>query len=1031
MGSRGSLILHAGKDITLDTDTLSARKDMTENRDNYIRTYRKTEMGNTLTAGKDITISAGGNLSARNSIMASESGKVTLAAGDDVTLSNGYNEARDDYGLKYKEKGFLSGKTATIKSHDEEKKASPAIISGDSVSILSGKDTGIAASQIIASHDVTAAAGGDIHISSAPEYESHDYEKQVKKRGLLSGGGLGFTVGSEKRKDRYDSTSLTHKGSMVGSAKGNVSLTSGKDMTLEASTLASGKDLTLTGKNVTITSKDNEYTNREEHEYKRSGLSVSLGGNLLNTVNSVVSPLTRAGEVKDRRLSALYGLEAGKNLKGAVSGYMDNVKTIESMKADVTRTDALRETVKVDGIATPMTERNLENIRDAEGKIMDKAKADNKARRSMSLDVSFGTAKAHSLSEERTIQAEGSTLHAKDTLTVKSGEDMTVKGSHMSAEDVYLKAGKDIHILSAENSSTTTEKENSSSASLGGSIGSSGLTGIRASYGRGREERMSEEISHTETTIKADHTLSLESGRDTILKGSRIEGEKVQADAGGSLSMESEQDRKTYRENGKNTGISLGYDIPSGKVSGLASAGKSHTDSDYESVTNQAGIYAGDKGFDITAKDNTYLKGAVIDSKGSADKNTLRTGTLSWEDVENKADYKAGSTGITYAPKDSTMPLNARGLTPQMSPTVKDKAGSSTKAAIAKGTIVITDKKNQKQDISTLNRDTENSLNKLKEIFDKSKVEEKQELIRKFSRISAEEIGKVASQKGWKDSDYRRMLLHGALGGIIARLGGSNVISGMSAGAAMERIQPVLDHFLTNHPDMREMISIVVGYAAGHLTGSDGKIGAEAALNGTKFNWLNEEQMNQWSEEYRNAKTEAEKERVIAKWKKINDAQGDDWLGKQGKGFYIDLTLNKGVLLRGNGNDSDKVDEHKEGAFDWKSSLATTVIGEEAGLPWALREKYGGRGFIRVLGKYNLIGVGISGTLDLANDYKDYSGRDFLIASLIDVEKTGAGIIIGSWNPYIGFISAPFLDKWAETVKENKLTSAAKKREAN
>ena len=71
-------------------------------------------------------------------------------------------------------------------------------------------------------------------------------------------------------------------------------------------------------------------------------------------------------------------------------------------------------------------------------------------------------------------------------------------------------------------------------------------------------------------------------------------------------------------------------------------------------MINQTGIYAGDKGFDITVKDNTHLKGAVIDSKGSMDKNTLRTGTLSWEDVENKADYKAGGMGISYAPKDST-----------------------------------------------------------------------------------------------------------------------------------------------------------------------------------------------------------------------------------------------------------------------------------------------------------------------------------------------------------------------------------------
>lgn len=74
-------------------------------------------------------------------------------------------------------------------------------------------------------------------------------------------------------------------------------------------------------------------------------------------------------------------------------------------------------------------------------------------------------------------------------------------------EDVYLKAGKDIYILSAENRSTTREKENSSSTSLGENIESSSLTGIRASYGRGREEGKSEGISHTESNIKADHTL--------------------------------------------------------------------------------------------------------------------------------------------------------------------------------------------------------------------------------------------------------------------------------------------------------------------------------------------------------------------------------------------------------------------------------------------------------------------------------------------------------------------------------------------
>ena len=92
--------MEAGNNIHLDTDTLEAKKDMTENSDNYIRTYRKTETANTLAAGKTITLAAGENLSARNTTVLSETAQITAAAKGAVTLENGSNASRDDYALK-------------------------------------------------------------------------------------------------------------------------------------------------------------------------------------------------------------------------------------------------------------------------------------------------------------------------------------------------------------------------------------------------------------------------------------------------------------------------------------------------------------------------------------------------------------------------------------------------------------------------------------------------------------------------------------------------------------------------------------------------------------------------------------------------------------------------------------------------------------------------------------------------------------------------------------------------------------------
>lgn len=979
LGENGSMILSAGHNLTMDTDALEAKKDMTEDSDNYIRTYRKTETANTLTAGKDISLISGNDLKARNTTVASETGAITAKAGHDVTIENGYNEAIDDYGLKYKESGFLSHKTTTIKSHDESKTATGSMLSGDTVTIVSGSNTKVIASNVVGTNDVSIASGKDTTIESAEEVEQHDYEKRVKKSGLL-GGGLGFTIGSEKRNDQYKDANITQKGSTVGSIAGNVTIEANKDVHVDASDIIAGKDISMTGENAEITSKDNIYHSDEKHEYKKSGLTVSVSGGVADVLTDTMNNIKKASTARDKQLKALYGGE-------------------------------VYETIA----------KNKEMLNDVKEKGMP----------GVSVGIGSNSFKAENHTETK--EAVGSNLLANNDIHITAKKDIGMKGSQAMGDTISMKAGENISLDAAENRSTSATKQSSKSSQAGMTFAHTGNS-FYANVSKGQGNETEETLTHTSSQVIARKDLTTESGKDTTLRGSNVYGDKVTMKVGGNLTIESVQDKDNYTSHNesKGMGLSTGTSKATAGHGGLSvGTSKGTTDSTYESVTNQAGITAGSQGYDISVKDNTHIKGSVIDSNASKDKNTLTTGTLTWEDAENKAGYKATADGRNYgaswSPKETI--TNKDGTTqkvggnkvatsPVKSQPVKGEADSITKSAISEGNIAITDKEHQKQDISDLNRDTQNTLNQLEKIFNKEKVQERQELANEFTKLGAEKIGDIASEKGWDKNDPRRTLLHGLLGGITAKLGGNNVLSGAMAGGGMESLQPLLDNFLKDYPDMREEVASIFGYATGKLFGGDGNVGAATAWSGTKFNWLTHEQTDKYRKEMDAATTPEERAAIRAKYEEINNRQNDEWLNAQGAGDYWDPFY--GTIGRLSVIDHPLTTTGS--AFDWKSSVATTIIGEEAGLPWILNEKYGSKGFIRALGKYNVVGVGISGTLDLVGDYRDYSGSQFIKAMLIDSAKTGLGIGIGLWNPYVGFVSSPYLDKLATDIKENHLT---------
>ena len=473
------------------------------------------------------------------------------------------------------------------------------------------------------------------------------------------------------------------------------------------------------------------------------------------------------------------------------------------------------------------------------------------------INISLGSTGWKDQAETVTEEAKGSTVTAGRTAAVIAKEDIAVKGSTIHAKDIHLKAGNNIHILSSENKRTTIEDYKAKSGSIGAFL-SKGVYGIGASYGKGKEQIEETTLTHTPSDITAKNTASLSSGNDTTIKGGIIKGNKVTANAG-RMSIESEQDKKNYKETSKTSGLSISY-TPGSAVTVSGGKGKTNTDSAYESVTKQAGIYAGQEGYDIQVKNNTRLKGAIIDSKAPAEKNKLTTGTLTWENIDNKAEYKAKASGITVS-THAISKLNPLGLGYVPTIPVKGKAGSTTYAAIADSIITTTKEKTDKE----ISHDTANALNTLSEIFDKKKIEEKQEYVNILSQVGYRLIGDIAGHKEnelnkkaekarkennsilaekyekeakkWSESGTNRIAMHGIMGALVSKEAGAGMTKGLTGAGLNALLQKELGKI--KDKEVHKIASAAIGYLAG------GKTGAAIAWQATTFNYLTHEQKKQ------------------------------------------------------------------------------------------------------------------------------------------------------------------------------------------
>ncbi|MFH7801007.1 contact-dependent inhibition effector 16S rRNA endonuclease [Enterobacter cloacae] len=702
IAAEGDVGIQAGRDVNLLAESSMERSSSQAKKKTAIDESVR-QQGTEIASGGNTVILAGRDVTAEAADVTAQ-GDIGVAAGRDVNLTTA---TESDYRYREQTKtssGFLSKKTTHTIEEDSATREKGSLLSGDNVTVSAGNNLRVLGSAVAGDGDVALSAGNNVDIVAATNTDTSWRFKETKKSGLMGTGGIGFTIGSSKSTHdlREQGTTQSESFSTVGSTGGNVSIAAGKQAHIGGADIIAQKDISLTGDSVVIEPGHDKRTRDEKFEQKSSGLTVALSGAAGSAVNNAVTTAQSAKQSSDSRLAALQGTQAA--LSGVQAG----------------------QAVALDQVKGDSDKRNNNTI---------------------GVSASIGSQSSKSSSHMESETTTGSSLSAGNNVTIKAtGSDITVAGSQIKAgKDVTLDAARDVNLIASQDTQQTTGKNSSSGGSLGVGVGvGSGGAGIsisaNANSSKGHEKGNG--VWQNETTVDAGNRVTINTGRDATIAGAQVSGETVVADIGRDLTIASTQDSDHYNSKQNSVSGGAGYTFGAGGFSGSINVSRDKMTSDYDSVQEQSGLFAGNGGFDVTVGNHTQLDGGVIASTATADKNRLDTGMLGFSDIHNQADFKTehqgagissgGSIGKQFAGNMANALLAGGGNS--------GHAEGTTQAAVSEGTLIIRDKENQKQDVADLSRDAEHANGSISPIFDKEKEQQRLQEVQLIGEIGSQVV---------------------------------------------------------------------------------------------------------------------------------------------------------------------------------------------------------------------------------------------------------------------------------------------------
>ncbi len=777
--------VNAGRDVvstTVTTRDTTMKLDQGKRKTESVFTADETLHGTQFKAKGDIALKSGRDIDLTAAAATTDQGAIGLAAGRDVNLRAGQETHAWEQDVSKKKSGTLSTTKTTTHDASQDQKAIGTLLSGDAIAIAAGRDITTQAAQVAATNDVILAAGRDLTVGTADSTHSEQHEKTKKKTGIYSSGGFNITAGQTKVDQSYSLKQTTPESSLIGSTQGKATLTAGDSVRITGSDVLSKTGTAIVGKNVTTEAAVGTTESKQTYKQQSAGIHLGLTGGAVYAAEAAYGAVKRGDEVRDDRLKALYVAKAA---------YAIN-----------------------DGMGSARALAEGQNPTDA----------------GIRLRVGIGASSASSQTATRDEIAHGSRVRSNGNVAIAAtAGDLNVTDTQIEGKNVALAATHDINLLSQAEQHRSDSKNKNGSAEVGVSLGSE-QTGMYVTAQAGRGNSKGNGTNHAETTIKAGDTLSLVSGGNTTIKGAQATADKVLANIGGNLRIESEQDTDDYASKRQQAGGTYVYGSGSN-----ANFGQQKADGSYRSVNEQSGIAAGQGGFDITVDGNTHLKGGVIASTADPSKNRLSTGSLTAENIRNKAEYKASSVGVSAGDAGG----DGFGVSPGLPQKQSDSSSSTTRSGISAGSVDIRD--GDADAVLQLDRSV-NDLsggNGLKPIFDQRKIDETFELGQLPGEIGFRAAGTFADNMGWKEGGKERTALHGLVGAAMAALGGGDALQGMTGAAANQWLTVKMQKYLADHQidpnsaqgkTLMRLGALAVGKAVG------GNAGASAALAGEDFN---------------------------------------------------------------------------------------------------------------------------------------------------------------------------------------------------